>query len=96
MSDYIDRERLKKALNADLQTLQTIDEHSISLILAEIDEAPSENVAPVVHAHWIKRGRRYFECSNCYKLETASKAIAGHHCWYCGAEMIPQQEASML
>ena len=48
-ADYIDRERLKKAFNTDLQTLQTIDEHSISLILAEIDEAPSADVASVVY-----------------------------------------------
>ena len=48
MVEYIERERLKEAFNADLQTLQTVDEHTMNLILMDIDEAPAADVAPVV------------------------------------------------
>ncbi len=48
MKEYIERERLKEAFNADLQTLQTLDEHTMDLILIEIDEAPAADVAEVV------------------------------------------------
>ena len=41
MKEYIERERLKEAFNADLQTLQSLDEHTMNLILIEIDEAPA-------------------------------------------------------
>lgn len=48
MSEYIERERLKEAFIADLQKLQTLDEHTMDLILIEIEEAPAANVAEVV------------------------------------------------
>ena len=31
----------------------------------DIDKIPTADVAPVVHAHWIKRVGGYFDCSNC-------------------------------
>lgn len=96
MSDYIDRERLKKALNADLQTLQTIDEHSISLILAEIDEAPSGNVAPVVHGRWGMHSDRpdTLICSICDQAFDVWKHDIDrmHYCPNCGAKMDEEQE----
>lgn len=48
MSEYIERERLKEAFIADLQKLQTLDEHTMDLILIEIEEAPAADVAEVV------------------------------------------------
>ena len=30
-----------------------------------VDKVPTADVAPVVHAHWIKRVGGYFDCSNC-------------------------------
>ena len=52
MKEYIERERLKEAFNADLQTLQTLDENTVDLILIEIDEAPAADVAEVRHGYW--------------------------------------------
>ena len=52
MKEYIERERLKEAFNANLQTLQSLDEHTMNLILIEIDEAPAADVAEVVHGKW--------------------------------------------
>ena len=54
MKEYIERERLKEAFHADLQSLQSVDEHTMNLILIEIDEAPTADVAPVRHGRWIK------------------------------------------
>lgn len=54
MADYIERERLKEAFNADLQTLQTVDEHTMNLILMDIDEAPAADVVPVVRCRECK------------------------------------------
>ena len=49
MAEYIERERLQEAFNADLQHLQSIDEHTVNLVLIEIDEAPAADVAEVKH-----------------------------------------------
>lgn len=54
MAEYIERERLKEAFHADLQTLQSLDEHTMNLILMDIDEAPAEAVVPVVRCRECK------------------------------------------
>lgn len=65
MADYIDRERLKEAFNADLQTLQTVYEHTMNLILMDIDEAPAADVAPVVRCRECKHfNLETHECEN--------------------------------
>ena len=74
MKEYIERERLKEAFNADLQTLQTLDEHTMDLILIEIDEAPAADVAEVVRCKdCVWRGREecaMFYCCNCGEQHT--------------------------
>lgn len=97
MADYIERERLKEAFNADLQTLQTVDEHTMNLILMDIDEAPAADVAPVVHGHWVEvtdevqdilKERppyvmlRAYKCSLCGRYETKMEPYCN-----CGAKM---------
>lgn len=89
MADYIERERLKEAFNADLQTLQSLDKHTMNLILAEIEEAPAADVEPVVLARW-----KFFNkqnkavCTNCSwerNLDwNLGRAVA---CPNCGATM---------
>ena len=58
--------------------------------LDSIDDAPTIEAAPVVHAHWIERefplGKNY-ECSNCQHIDGKHTAFRGHYCWYCGAKM---------
>lgn len=98
MSDYIDRERLKEAFNADLQTLQTVDKHTMNLILMEIDEAPAADVAPVVHGRWLDEDfpekmatvHGFAICSVCGKLSHKSEHgynILSIYCPHCGAKM---------
>ena len=70
MKEYIERERLKEAFNADLQTLQTLDEHTMDLILIEIDEAPAADVAEVRHGRW-------------ERVSTASGIISRVRCSVC-------------
>ncbi len=89
MAEYIARERLKKAFNADLQILQTLDEHTMSLLFMEIDETPTADVAPVVHGRWddITTGLlASVKCSAC------GAAFQGYYADYqycprCGAKM---------
>lgn len=74
MKEYIERERLKEAFNADLQTLQTLDENTVDLILIEIDEAPAADVAEVVRCKdCVWRGREecaMFYCCDCGEQHT--------------------------
>lgn len=93
MKEYIERERLKEAFNADLQTLQTLDEHTMDLILIEIDEAPAADVAEVVRCKdCVWRGRE--ECAMFYRCDCGEQ-----HTWetdndFCsyGARMDKEDE----
>lgn len=88
MSEYIERERLKEAFIADLQKLQTLDEHTMDLILIEIEEAPAADVVEVVRCKdCVWRGRE--ECAMFYRCDCGEQ-----HTWetdndYCsyGARM---------
>lgn len=85
MAEYIERERLKEAFNADLQTLQTVDEHTMNLILMDIDEAPAADVAPVVHGRWENfRGKP--KCSQC-KAVWPEDYFGHNYCPRCCAKM---------
>lgn len=96
MADYIDRERLIKAIPSPKQ------DQSISLIGAVADmfciinAAQKEDVAPVVSAHWIKiTGMRPPEhagrhvCSECggMALENRMREVLSEYCPHCGAKL---------
>lgn len=94
MSDYIDRERLKEAFHADLQTLQFLDESTINLILTDIDEAPVADVVSVVHGHWINKTNinraiveQRVDCSVCGYIFYTTTALSFEYCPNCGAKM---------
>lgn len=80
MADYIDREKY-------CAKTCRCNKNYCGKTSCAIWTVKSEDVAPVVHAHWIKIGRSDFECSNCHKLENERKAVTGRYCWYCGAKM---------
>lgn len=52
MAEYIEREKLRQAFLTDLQSLSSWDVSLFKLLMIEIDEAPSADVAPVRHGHW--------------------------------------------
>ena len=60
--------------------------------LEDLDDYPEADVAPVVHAHWIKKSHEWdfspyfyhdFTCSNCGVREQDKSP----YCRYCGAKM---------
>ena len=102
MAEYIERERLKEAFNADLQTLQSLDEHTMNLILMDIDEAPTADVVPVVHARWeecdylepcvhgfgtIRHYNAGVKCTNCVNVFNKKLLWKNNFCPNCGAKM---------
>lgn len=92
MSEYIERERLKEAFIADLQKLQTLDEHTMDLILIEIEEAPAADVVEVVRCKdCVWRGRE--ECAMFYRCDCGEQ-----HTWetdndYCSYGVRMDKEA---
>ena len=93
MAEYIEQERLKEAFHADLQFLQSLDEHTMNLILIEIDEAPSADVAPVRHGRWIRQpseipGLDVEFCSECGQgINERNQFWNAKYCPNCGALM---------
>lgn len=72
--EYIEREKLRQAFSTDLQSLSSWDVSLFKLLMIEIDEAPSADVAPVRHGHWIYEAHKEnanfrwnvtAECSEC-------------------------------
>ena len=61
-----------------------------TVLVKDIDNAPTVDAMPVVHGHWIKKddyiGTKY-ECSVCGHKDSKTTAIRGHYCWFCGAKM---------
>ena len=89
MKEYIERERLKEAFNADLQTLQTLDEHTMDLILIEIDEAPA---AEVRHGkfNFLQEDMVWCYCGVCSVCRNYVQAW--NYCPNCGARMDKEDE----
>ena len=51
------------------------------------NNVPIEDVAPVIHAHWIERRRNYMVCSNCGKYKGDWRTESFVYCPHCGAKM---------
>lgn len=90
MKEYIERERLKEAFHADLQSLQSVDEHTMNLILIEIDEVLATDVALMRHGIWLKLSDGSPYCSICGAVERDTYDAVTEECKYCyscGARM---------
>lgn len=75
----IDADELKKKsfryeTNCGQKFLKTV-------LVKDIDNAPTVDAFPVVHGYWIGKG--YDECSVCGRLELGRT----NYCPYCGAKM---------
>ena len=70
----------------------------VTLHVSDIDAMHSEDVAPVVHGHWIDWGARdddgngEYTCSCCDHSDKHSPGIRVPYCWYCGAKMEVEQQ----
>ncbi len=100
MAEYIERERIRKAL----VNVCLMDQNCPMFIAAKIDQMidcePAANVAQVVHGHWIKQSvGEEAKCSHCLKsYQTFSDEFFYHgafedfceenrFCRKCGAKM---------
>lgn len=104
MARWIDAELLAKsyldvAKEEHLTGLIFISPEDVANTILRLSEE-FENVAPVVHAHWIETedlaGNHYIECSHCHwdfwlEGENAKQAEL-FHCPRCGAKMDEEVE----
>lgn len=89
MDDAISRAAVHIVINS--QIFDTEYPSELDELERQIDALPALDVAPVVHAHWIKTfGSDGFvstlRCSKCGNAEN-STYIPGNFCWFCGARM---------
>ncbi len=94
MDDAISRSAVHIVINS--QIFDTEYPSELDELERQIDELPALDVAPVVHAHWIKTfGSDGFvstlRCSKCGNAEN-STYIPGNFCWFCGAKMDGEAE----
>ena len=87
MSEYINVDEYKRHLNMICRsgyTQQVIDIF-IKWFLAIAESIATEDVAPVIHAHWVvnEHGQPY--CSNCN--EVFLPYVLTEYCPHCGAIM---------
>jgi rubrerythrin len=102
MAEYIEREKLAKALkiwqNTLIENYGENDEYvrCLDAVLLGVDNAPAADVAPVVRSRWREREDRYYgwnvwECMNCHEefiLEEGTPVDNEYKfCPNCGAMM---------
>ncbi len=94
MARYIDAERLKEAFATDTQHIRDWDVDLFDLLMLDIDEAPTADVAEVRHGYW--KEERYsdekwadFKCSVCDFDDTFYRNLICFYkyCPNCGAKM---------
>lgn len=67
------------------------DGHFVGVAKNDLDNAPTVEAKPVIHAHWVESEEGYFSCSNCHNdamvelYENSQKLTT--FCPYCGAIM---------
>lgn len=85
MPRYIDAEPIEQFIANGLN--RTPKEEAIGFdaieILSEIHFAPTADVAPVIHAHWILKDTGLPECSHC----GGNCVYMADYCPCCGAKM---------
>lgn len=85
MARYIDVDKLKQAFSTDTQHLSTFDADLYDLIVLDIDEAPTADVAEVKHGEWkssvMSTGAPH--CSLCNGVAPSRYT----YCPHCGAKM---------
>ena len=76
------------ALKRELKVCGIID-HYGTQVLIKIDNTPTIDAAPVVHARWIYRKNGWAECSECHHdfRDVYDLDNADYYCRHCGAKM---------
>ena len=90
MPRYVDAEEAKKNVSNILHREYETPEEDMAL--GAIDETPTVDVEPIVHAHWIRHERAEevegrlipnYECSHCHGWFRDNR----RRCGECGAKM---------
>lgn len=92
MSEYIEKGKIEKFIEDGLNNPDKNKAfgHDAIEIMAEIYYMTSEDVAPVIHAKWVKRSFVSFDvfCSECRTLEKFGDSnYKSRYCPHCGAKM---------
>ena len=85
MTEYINRERARFEAKRYFKNMDEIQE-DLDMLFCML---PAENVAPVRHGRWVKRGRRW-QCTNCkvlMSIDGTPKENLLNYCPNCGADM---------
>lgn len=67
------------------------DGHFVGVAKNDLDNAPTIEAEPIIHAHWVESEEGYFSCSNCHNdamielYENSQKLTP--FCPNCGAQM---------
>lgn len=89
MTEYIDRELLLKNIKRNMPYVY----HMMSILISCI---PSDDVAPVVHAKWMKDYIKIGNCDwkyKCSKCGKHNKQYSPPYCPHCGAKMDEKEDA---
>lgn len=82
MAEYIQRSYIRKMAMLEMAyTMET--ETDAAVVLRMIEDAPTADVAPVVHGKWIRYDDGVVTCSECGNAESSDS----YYCGYCGAKM---------
>jgi len=82
MPRYIDTEKTDSVIKDELGVYDTTDLKEMLKLF------PTEDVAPVVHAHWIKnKGYMLSRCSACQNTIPLGREYKHKYCPNCGAKM---------
>lgn len=86
MTDYISREELENWVREEVASLDSKDDREF-VIQRWRKELPAADVAPVVHARWIKNDNGTWSCSMCQSWIPNEQHYYAQFCLYCGAKM---------
>lgn len=94
MPRYIDADALQRRLQRDADLYKGCNDADMKArrdealnAVACVVNAPTADVAPVVHARWVKLGEADYQCSSCgFRFTSGDDISEFKHC-RCGAKM---------
>lgn len=88
MPKYIDAEKLQSMIEARADMCLPEGKAAFLAVAKWVELLPAADVAPVMHAHWVKIADHVFRCSLCNN----HRHYASNYCPNCGAKMDEEAE----